>query len=233
MSTAAGRHHRPAGEARPAGDRGRAAARARVGGLRHPAHGRGARPRRVDVPRQRQAHRPRGGHHRGDSGIGRAVALAFAREGADVVLAYLEGEEEDGRRTAELVEEAGRRAIAVPVGPDLGDRVPGARRPDGLRVRSDRHPGEQRGLPDGAARRHRRHHHRAVRPRAEDEPLRDVLAVQDGAAAHAARGRASSTPRRSRRPRPRRSCWTTRRPRPASSTSPGDWRRWWPRTGSG
>jgi NAD(P)-dependent dehydrogenase (short-subunit alcohol dehydrogenase family) len=50
----------------------------------------------------------------GDSGIGRAVALAFAREGADVVLAYLEGEDEDGRRTARLVEDAGRRAVLVP-----------------------------------------------------------------------------------------------------------------------
>ena len=50
----------------------------------------------------------------GDSGIGRAVALAFAREGADVVIAYLEGEEEDGRRTAALVEEAGRKAVRVP-----------------------------------------------------------------------------------------------------------------------
>ena len=50
----------------------------------------------------------------GDSGIGRAVALAFAREGADIVLAYLEGEEKDGRRTAELVESAGRRAVTVP-----------------------------------------------------------------------------------------------------------------------
>ena len=50
----------------------------------------------------------------GDSGIGRAVALAFAREGADVVLSYLEGEEEDGKETARLVEEAGRRAITIP-----------------------------------------------------------------------------------------------------------------------
>ena len=50
----------------------------------------------------------------GDSGIGRAVALAFAREGADVVLSYLEAEEEDGRRTAELVEQAGRRALRMP-----------------------------------------------------------------------------------------------------------------------
>ena len=50
----------------------------------------------------------------GDSGIGRAVALAFAREGADIVLAYLEEEDEDGRRTAALVEEAGRKAVLVP-----------------------------------------------------------------------------------------------------------------------
>ncbi|WP_182524176.1 glucose 1-dehydrogenase [Nocardioides dongkuii] len=50
----------------------------------------------------------------GDSGIGRAVALAFAREGADVVLSYLEEEDEDGQRTAELVRAAGRTAITVP-----------------------------------------------------------------------------------------------------------------------
>ncbi|MCW2833035.1 MAG: short-chain dehydrogenase/reductase [Nocardioides sp.] len=50
----------------------------------------------------------------GDSGIGRAVALTFAREGADVVIAYLEGEDEDGQETARLVEEAGRKAVLVP-----------------------------------------------------------------------------------------------------------------------
>ncbi len=50
----------------------------------------------------------------GDSGIGRAVAVAFAREGADVVLAYLDEEDEDGKRTAELVEQAGRRAVRMP-----------------------------------------------------------------------------------------------------------------------
>ena len=48
----------------------------------------------------------------GDSGIGRAVAIAFAREGADVAIAYLsEKEEKDARETARWVEEAGRRCI--------------------------------------------------------------------------------------------------------------------------
>lgn len=50
----------------------------------------------------------------GDSGIGRAVALAFAREGADVLISYLREEEEDARETARVVEEAGREAVRVP-----------------------------------------------------------------------------------------------------------------------
>ncbi|MEU4393887.1 SDR family oxidoreductase [Kribbella sp. NPDC023855] len=50
----------------------------------------------------------------GDSGIGRAVALAFAREGADVAISYLDSEEADARETCRLVEEAGRRALALP-----------------------------------------------------------------------------------------------------------------------
>ena len=49
----------------------------------------------------------------GDSGIGRAVALAFAREGADVLIAYL-NEHDDAKETARLVEEAGRKAVLVP-----------------------------------------------------------------------------------------------------------------------
>ncbi|AIQ27559.1 oxidoreductase [Paenibacillus sp. FSL P4-0081] len=49
-----------------------------------------------------------------DSGIGRAVAIAFAREGADVVLAYLPEEEADAKEVVQLVEEAGRKAVAVP-----------------------------------------------------------------------------------------------------------------------
>jgi NAD(P)-dependent dehydrogenase (short-subunit alcohol dehydrogenase family) len=48
----------------------------------------------------------------GDSGIGRAVAVAFAKEGADVAIAYL-SEHDDARHTCELVEAEGRRAIAI------------------------------------------------------------------------------------------------------------------------
>jgi NAD(P)-dependent dehydrogenase (short-subunit alcohol dehydrogenase family) len=50
----------------------------------------------------------------GDSGIGRAVALAFAREGADVLISYLESEENDAQETVRLVEQAGRKAVTVP-----------------------------------------------------------------------------------------------------------------------
>ncbi len=49
-----------------------------------------------------------------DSGIGRATAIAFAREGADVVLSYLPEEEADAREVVALIEEAGRTAVAVP-----------------------------------------------------------------------------------------------------------------------
>ena len=48
-----------------------------------------------------------------DSGIGRAVAIAYGREGADVLISYL-NEDDDARETAKWVEEAGRKAVLVP-----------------------------------------------------------------------------------------------------------------------
>jgi NAD(P)-dependent dehydrogenase (short-subunit alcohol dehydrogenase family) len=56
----------------------------------------------------------------GDSGIGRAVAIAFAREGADVLISYLD-EHEDAEDTKKYVEDAGRRCVLVPG--DLADRA--------------------------------------------------------------------------------------------------------------
>src|ERR1700675_337014 len=55
-----------------------------------------------------------------DSGIGRAVALAFAREGADVAISYL-SEEKDAREAERLVTEAGRRAVLLPG--DIGEHA--------------------------------------------------------------------------------------------------------------
>lgn len=64
------------------------------------------------------------GHHRmvglrtlitgGDSGIGKAVAIAFAREGADVAFTYLPDKEQDAEGTVRLIEDAGSRALALP-----------------------------------------------------------------------------------------------------------------------
>jgi len=50
----------------------------------------------------------------GDSGIGRAAAIAFAREGADVAINYLPVEESDAREVVQLIENAGRKPLAIP-----------------------------------------------------------------------------------------------------------------------
>src|SRR5690606_28393341 len=50
----------------------------------------------------------------GDSGMGRAAAIAFAREGADVVINYLPHEEQDAKDVILLIKAAGRKAVAIP-----------------------------------------------------------------------------------------------------------------------
>lgn len=74
--------------------------------------------RPVCLPGQRRLARKAAIISGGDSGIGRAVALAFAAEGADVAIAYLD-ETGDARETVGLVEESGRKCIAI--AGDVGD----------------------------------------------------------------------------------------------------------------
>jgi NAD(P)-dependent dehydrogenase (short-subunit alcohol dehydrogenase family) len=50
----------------------------------------------------------------GDSGMGRAAAIAYAREGADVAINYLPAEEPDAREVIDLIKAAGRKAVAIP-----------------------------------------------------------------------------------------------------------------------
>lgn len=57
----------------------------------------------------------------GDSGMGRAAAIAYAREGADIAINYLPAEEPDAREVIQLIKEAGRQGIPIPG--DLRDRA--------------------------------------------------------------------------------------------------------------
>ena len=113
-----------------------------------------------------------------DSGIGKAVALAFAREGADVVVSYLQ-EDEDAANTLGIVQDAGRRAI--PFEGDLRDEAT-CRRLIRLRARGagrDRRARQQRGVP-ATARADRGHPDRGMECDARGEPVVDVLALPGG-----------------------------------------------------
>ena len=87
----------------------------------------------------------------GDSGIGRAVAIGFAKEGADVAVMYL-NEHEDAQETQRLVEQKGRRCLLI--AGDVGDES--FCRDSGYRVSRQSHParllihqGRHRGLYEG------------------------------------------------------------------------------------
>ena len=149
-----------------------------------------------------------------DSGIGRAVALAFAREGADVLVSYL-SEDDDAAETVRLVEDAGRKGVRVRGDIQAESRLHGPRAARRRRARRRRHPREQRRIPE-RGRRDRGDHDRAVRSHAQDESLRAVLAFEGCARRHAARRKhhqhrvGASHQTRARR------CSTTRRPKAGS-----------------
>ena len=82
----------------------------------------------------------------GDSGIGRSVAVLFAREGADVAIAYLD-EHEDAKETKRAVEKEGRRCITAAWRRSRPGILPGGSEADDRGVRQARHSSQQRGVP--------------------------------------------------------------------------------------
>ena len=112
----------------------------------------------------------------GDSGIGRAVAIAYAREGADVLISYLE-EHEDAEETKRLVEAAGRKAVLV--AGDIQDAAHCRKIIEKAvsRARRDRHPRQQR-RPPGQLQGDRRHLRRGVGADLQGQHPRHVLSDQ-------------------------------------------------------
>lgn len=78
-----------------------------------------SRHRRRELSRTRAAAGAQGAHHGGDSGIGRAVAIAFAREGADIAVNYLPAEQPDAASLRTLLDSEGSRLTLLPG--DLSD----------------------------------------------------------------------------------------------------------------
>ena len=105
----------------------------------------------------------------GDSGIGRAVAVLYAREGADVAIVYL-NEHKDAEDTKKAVEAEGRRCILIAGDVSKSAFLQTGGRTNRARAWPSRHPGQQRRLP-GARRRDRRPYRRTFRPHPEDESL--------------------------------------------------------------
>lgn len=91
-------------------------------------HGHEARLRRGKLPRTWAAAGKVAVITGGDSGIGRAVAIAYAREGADVLISHL-NEDEDAEDTARLVRAAGRQVMLVAEGISDAQSAPGRQRP--------------------------------------------------------------------------------------------------------
>ena len=120
----------------------------------------------------------------GDSGIGRAVAIAYAREGADVLISYL-NEHDDARETERLVDgsrQEGRSAARRHTGPRS---MPRSHREGGIGSGRNRYPRQQRG-PSGQLQVNRRHQRRGMGADVQGEHPRDVLSHQGSDKPHEA-----------------------------------------------
>jgi len=158
----------------------------------------------------------------GDSGIGRAVALAFAREGADVLISYL-NEEGDAKETARVVEAAGQKCVAVPG--DITDKA----HCKALVDRAVKEFGKIDVLVNNAAFQMTRESIEDISTDEFDRTMKTNLYAMFWLCREAVptcrRARRSSTRRRSRPTAQARNCSPTRRPKPRSRTSPAAWRR--------
>lgn len=157
----------------------------------------------------------------GDSGIGRAVAIAYAREGADVAINYLPEEESDAVEVIKLIEAEGRKAVAIPG--DLRSETfcqtlvnEAAEKLGGLDI-----------LVNNAGRQQFNESIRTLSTEDFDATFKtNVYApfwVTKAALAYLPRGPVSLTPLPCRPLNPAISCWTTRRLKPATSPLPKHW----------
>ena len=166
----------------------------------------------------------------GDSGIGRAVAIAYAREGADILISYL-CEDEDAAETKSWSRRPGGKPSWC-----RGD-IQGAahcrndRRQGRGRTGWHRHPRQQCRAP-GEFQGHRGHLRRGMGADLPRQHPRDVLSDQGCRAAHEARQRRSSTPPPSIPTSQIRPCSPMRRPRAPSTISRPGSRSCWPRRAS-
>jgi hypothetical protein len=92
----------------------------------------------------------------GDSGIGRSVAVLFAREGADVAIVFLPQEKVDAEETARVIKNEGRDCLLIPGDVSKIKVLSNGNRKDGPTIRQAGHSGQQRRLStsSGIARRH-------------------------------------------------------------------------------
>ena len=114
----------------------------------------------------------------GDSGIGRAVAVAFAKEGADVAIGYL-NENEDAKQTKRAIEQLGRRCLAI--AGDIGEESTCKNLVEQTvkEFGQPRHPRQQRRR-TASPRKHRRHHRRTIRAHLPHQYLLNVLPDKSG-----------------------------------------------------